>query len=132
MTSPSRTASGATAQTFTLDKNGGGQYELTSTGWSTITYTNLTNFYIEGSSGNDTMNVLDTAAPTSYIVDGDGGSDEFTIGNTAANFDANTYNGTWPTSWGRTPVFPDFNNTAGQGESLEASTFRVSVPAVLL
>ena len=78
------------------------------------------------------MNVLDTAAPTSYIVGGDGGSDEFTMGNRGWNFDANTYNGTLANILGHVPVFPDYNNTAGTDTLNVDASSDSPWPAVLL
>jgi hypothetical protein len=108
-------ASSATAVTTTLTNTG--QYQLTSTGWANITYTNLANFYFESSSANDTNNVLFTAAGTSYIVNGDGGSDTFTVGNTAANFNANNFNGTLANILGPVTVYADYNGVQGAADT---------------
>src|SRR5205807_2370483 len=83
--------------------------QLQSTGWATISYDSLASFYFEGSRGADTINVLSTARGTSYIVNGDGGSDTFTLGNTTANFNAGTPNGTLANLQGDVTVWPDYN-----------------------
>ena len=97
-----------TAVTATLSST-----QLSSSGWANINYTNVQNFYFEGSSSDDFINILSTKLGTSYIVNGDGGNDTFTIGNTTAAFNTPAYTGTLANIKGPVTILPDYNNTAG-------------------
>ena len=71
-------------------------YQLTGVGLSgtaTISYNDLTQFAYTTSQGNDTVDVLATAAETTYDVNGSTGNNTYTIGNTTANFNLFGLNG---------------------------------------
>ena len=87
--------------------------QLTSSGWANIDYSNVQNFYFEASDGNDSIDILSTAATTSYIVGGDGGGDTFTVGNTTADFQTPLLDGSLSGIQGQLTILADYNNTAG-------------------
>lgn len=80
---------------------------------SVLTYSNSESFLFEGSQTTDTIDILSTNAGTTYLVLGGGGDDAITIGNTTANFNTPTFNGSLDNIAGQLTISPDFNFTAG-------------------
>lgn len=83
--------------------------QLTGAAPATINYTAIDTFLYEASALADTIDVLSTQLGTYYYLTGDGDGDTITIGNTTANFLANTFTGDLTAILGEIMVFPEFN-----------------------
>ena len=81
-----------------------------------FTYTGLASLLFAASKNADTIDVLSTAAGTQYLLGGDNGDDTYTVGNSAANFNAPTFNGTLANILGPVTILPGlYGNLVGTG-----------------
>ncbi len=79
---------------------------------ATINYSEIEKLFFESTVGDDTIDILSTAADVETFVTGDGGNDTVTVGNQTADF-GTTFDGSLDAVAGPLAVSGDFNGAAG-------------------
>lgn len=81
--------------------------QLVGAGPATINYTAAEVFTYRSTPANDTIDVISTQLGTTYLVNADGGSDTVTVGNSTADFNTNTFDGSLAAIAGTLTIAPD-------------------------